>query len=1217
MRHAAPLFVALAFLAAPFVPAQAAGDAVATAVAGSDAEARGDFDAWLAELTSAAARAPDSPFAAAALAKARALAASATDPTVVEKTLEPVLARGVGDGEIDEALRDALADRARARGDFEKAEKYGQNRGYLRRFAVAGTFGSTSSALVHRRYSPEKRELDLTASMDGALGPVRWIAMPVLGDDAWISPMEQIRRGQGVVYALGRVKSATARTVALKAFCADSFAVFVNAAPVIVADRERDQVASAVWATARLEAGWNRVLVKVTGRSAFAVKLCDPATGQPVLDVEEGDPLAAADLPAATGEAEPRTYRTPAERALEAGKGDVAGSVAAGYLCDDAGRDWDAYLAFEAAAKGGAEKALGANTHAAFGRFLAGFREFPEVQRKLRAKEQFAASVAARPAHNSAAVRLAEYENDDDHPDKAIKALREQLKAQPTATVWMAIARIAKQRGWEREGIDAAENALKLAPKNGDAIRFLIDVDRRLGNSARADERNERLLAIDQNDGGAADQKSGTLRAQGKHEEALALVRTYAKRWPSSLGWRAQAATLLQALGKDDEALGVWKELAALVPADAGYVRSIAQIKESKGDDAGAIENYKKSLACEPFQPAVWRAVARLEGHDTDLAAPFEPNVDELLKQLPPTEELQKRYPKAVAITVLDHDVTRVLEDGSSQVWIHMIYKILDEKGVKKYGDMTNNGELLEIRAILPDGRVMTPTGLPGRPYNMEGLVAGTVLDQRYLLSQRAGPKGYDGGLFYFQDSDVRDEPNPVMLSRFVVVSPASMKLDPVKRNYEGDPAVETKDGMTVTTWEKRDVARLEPERNMPNIEEIVPLVDYSRPDTIEDVNWELLSRLDNTRPTPMIADVVAKVVKDGMSDLDKLHALYDWVNDEITGEDGGSEGPTATVLAKAGDRGQLFETLVRTAGIPYRNGRAMPWNGESLGRARSLDADSFSMPFLWLEPRGAEPIPFVMLGRLAPFGLLPDAYRGSTVFVTDGEGGSIRRLAAGGTDTQDSTSFEIRLGAEASATRVKGSIHFRGAEDYEAKRAVIEAPEDDRKKWAESNFNRYFVSPSLEKFEFPRLEKRGESFEMALEGTMSNYVQPQGEAFVAALGLPRIDMGRRFVEKTERVYDLVLNARDDRLDEYTILLGDAFAVRTLPDDLNTFHRLGTYSLTWRLVTGGDGGDRVVVRREAHLHPARYRADEYKAFVAWCKSIDDAEDRKLELRKVK
>jgi tetratricopeptide (TPR) repeat protein len=1219
MRHAVPLLVALAIVAAPFAPARAAGDAVATAVAGSEAEARGDFDAWLAELTAAAARAPDSPFAAAALAKARALAPIATDPTVVEKTLEPLLARGVADGEIDEALRDALADRARARGEFEKADAIGQNRGYLRRFAVAGPFGSSSSALVHRRFAPEKRDLDLTSSMEGALGPVRWIAMPVLGDEAWISPMDQIRRGQGVVYALGRVKSATARTVALKAFCSDSFAVFVNASPAIVADREHDFVPAGVWATARLEAGWNRILVKVAGRASFALKLCDPATAQPVLDVEEGDPLAAADLPASTGDAEPRTYRTPSDRALEAGKGDVAGSVAAAYMCDDEGRDWDAHLAFQAAtAAVGAEKgALAANTHAAFGRFLAGFREFPEVQRKLRAKEQFAAAVAARPAHNSAAVRLAEYENEDDHPDKAVKALREQIKTQPTSTAWMAVARIARQRSWDREALDAAEHALECAPRNADALRFLIDVDRRLGNSAKADERNDRLLAIDANDGGAADQKFATLRAQGKHEEALALARAYAKRWPSSLGWRAQAAAVLQAMGRDDEALAAWKELAALVPADAGYVRNVAQILEGKGDDAGALENYKKSLAAEPFQPPVWRAVARLEGNDTDFGAPFEPNVDDLLKQLPPTEELKKRYPKAVAITVLDHDVTRVREDGSSQVWIHMVYKLLDEKGVKKYGDERNAGDLLEIRAILPDGTVMTPTGLPGRSYNMEGLVAGTVIDHRYLLSQRAGPKGYDGGLFFFQDSEVQDEPNPVMLSRFVVVAPASMKLDPVKRNYEGDPAVETKDGMTVTTWEKRDVPRLEPERNMPNIEEIVPLVDYSRPESVEDVNWNLLSMRDNSRPTPMLADAVAKAVKDGMSDLEKLHAIYDWVNDEITGEDGGGEGPTATLLAKAGDRGQLFEALVRTAGIPYRNGRAIPWNGETQGRARSLDADAFALPFLWLEPRGAEPVPFVMLGRLAPFGLLPDAYRGSTAFITDEQGGSIRRLPAGGPSTQNSSSFEIRLGTDAKSVRVAGSVFMRGANDYEAKREVIEAPEDDRKKWAESTLNRYFASPSLEKVEFPRLDKRGESFEMALEGTMSNYVQPQGETYVVGLGLPRIDMGRRFVEKAERVYDLVLNSRDDRLDEFTIHLGDAFSVKTLPDDLNTFHRLGTYSLTWRLVSDREGGDRIVVRREVHLHPARYRADEYKAFVAWCKSIDEAEERKLELRKVK
>jgi hypothetical protein len=276
------------------------------------------------------------------------------------------------------------------------------------------------------------------------------------------------------------------------------------------------------------------------------------------------------------------------------------------------------------------------------------------------------------------------------------------------------------------------------------------------------------------------------------------------------------------------------------------------------------------------------------------------------------------------------------------------------------------------------------------------------------------------------------------------------------------------------------------------------------------------------------------------------------------------------------------------------------------------LDAGVFGMPFLMLQPKGSAPIPFVMMSRLSPMGLLPDAYRGSACFLATESGGSISRLPAGGPDTQDFSEFEIRLGADAKSTKVAGSLHFRGAEDYETKRGVMEAPEDDRKKWAESTFNRYFSSPSLEKVEFPGLEKRGEPFEMRLSGTMSNYVQAQGDSYVVSLGLPRIGMSQRFVERAERVYDMVINTRDDRLDEFTVYLGDAFQVKSVPDDQVVFHRLGTYSLTWR-----DLGDRVVVRREAHLHPARYRADEYKAFVAWCKSIDDAEERKLELRKVK
>ncbi len=1214
MRRFVMSLVALALCAAPFAPALADDASAARAVAGSEKEARGDFDGWLPDLASAVASDPASPFAGAALLKVRALMGSAADPTVVEKALDPILARGLSDGAMDETVRDVLAERARSRGDFEKARSYDAPRGYLNRVAVAGPFGWSSGALVHRKYPPEARDLDPKASMQGLWGPVRWLPMPVDAGNAWISPMEQIRRGDGVVYALARVKSPAARTVALKAYCQDSFAVIVDGVAAILADRDRDQVPTEVWATARLEAGWNRILVKVAGSSPFALKLCDPATALPVLDLEEGDPLGGAEMPAVTGDAELRTYRTPAERALAAAKSDPAMTAAAAYLCDDEGRKWDAYTAFAAAAANvkDDDKVLHANVHAAFGRFLSNFGEFPDVQRKLRAKAEFEAVIASYPTHNSARVRLADYVNDDDHPDAAVKALREQIKAQPTATAWMAVARIARQRGWEKESIDAATEAAKLSPNNIEALRFLLDFDKKYGNAAQAAARTKRLLEIDAENGEALNDTVGELRAQGRHEEALKAVRTYAARWPGTLSWRQQVVALLRALGKDDEALAELRSLAALVPEEDSYPRGIAQILEGKGDTAGALESYKRSLACEPFQPAVWRAVARIEGGEIDFGAPFEPSVDELLAKLPTTEEMKKAHPKAVAVTVLDHCVTRVRADGTAQSYVHMVWKLLDENAVKKYGDVDNSGELLTVRAILPDGRVMEPTGLPGRAYNMEGLVPGTVIEHRYLQSQRSTPKGYDGGLFYFQDAEFRQEPNPVLLSRFVVISPESLKLEPVKRNYDGEPVVETKDGVTVTTWEKRDMPRIEPERFMPDAQEIVPLADYSRQPSYDDVNWQMLARRENTRPTPMLEEVVAKVVTSGMSDMEKLRALYDHVNDEITGEDGGGEGPTATLLAKAGDRGQLFEALVRIAGVPYRSARAMPWNGEGRTGPVRMDANVFSMPFLWLLPKDAEPVPFVMMSRLSPFGLLPDAYRGSTAFVTDEEGGSIRRLAAGGPDLLDSSSFEIRLGADAKGTTISGSIWNRGAEDYEAKRGVMEAPEDDRRKWAESTFARYFASPSLEKAEFPGLETRGAVFEMKLSGTMTNYVQAQGDEYVVSLGLPRINMSQRFVERADRVFDLVLNARDDRLDEFSIVTGGAFAVKHVPEDHVVFHRLGTYSLTWR-----DLGDRIVVRREVHLHPARYRADEYKAFVAWCKAVDDAEERKLELRKVK
>ena len=1209
-------FAALATL--PFQPVFADDASLARVIAGSENESKAAWEKRLPELVDAFAKDPESPFALAALQRILSLVDECRGREVVEQKLDPILLRGIRDGEIDEMVRDVLAKRANERGEWDRARAYESDRGYLRTFAAVGPMAWPDDAVVHRRYGPEDVVLDPKATWEGTRRRVGWTRLPVNPDSAWVDPWTRLRDGgSGIWYAVARVKAAGARPVALKIACSASFKVLVNGREVVVADRERDALPWTVFADARLVDGWNRILVKVVGRSSFAVKVCDPATGLPVEGLEEGDPLEAGACADAGPAAEPRTYRTPTERAIAAALGDAANDAArvavAADLASGDRRTWEAYKLHEkaAAAVGTGGGPLPANVHASRGHFLADFQPFPPVQRKLLAKKEFEAAAQAFPGHTSAAVRAAEYENEDDHPDRAVKALRAQLALSESYNAWMSLARIAKARGWDAEAVDAAKRAQALQPLAVGAMSFLDEFDARLGDWAAVETRAKAMLEADRGNRAAAQSLIGRLRAVGRHADALKMLEELAARWPHELGWKRQVADTLASLDRLDEAIAMWTALQTNFPVDESLPRRIGEVKETRGDKAGALDAYRASLAIEPFQPNLWRVVTRLEGKEEDFAAGWEPDVQQILAALPSTDELKKKFPKAVAVTVLDHMVTKVMPDGSSRSYIHMVYKVLDEKGVDKYGDLPNQGELITVRAILPDGTVMTPTGLGHSNYNIEGLVPGTVLDHRFVLSQRASVKGYDGGAFTFQDSEIDRNPNPVALSRLVVLSPEGMRLEPRKRNFPVDPKVETKDGWTSTVWENRDAPIFEPEKNRPPNEEIFPLVDYSIPPVFDDAAWQLFSQRADSRGSPIVDEAVAKCVKAGMSDLEKLRAIYAFVNNEITGDAGGGRGATAVLLEKAGSRELLFESMVRSAGVPYRLGRALPWNGSGQKLADQA-AEHFSGRFLWLEPSGAAPLALFMMGHHVPFGLVPDAFRGSAAFLLDESGGYITRLDAGGPDVNDASSFTIELGADESSTTVKGTLHYRSPNGYGFKRALVDMSEDDRRKFAERQAAGWFANPKLEVYDLPGLAEHGKPLDVHFTATMSTYLSQQGDAYVAGLGLPETTMTADYVDKAERRFDLVINTRDDRVDEYTIDLGSAWAVKSLPQDHVAAHDIGTYSLTWR-----QEGNLVRVRRERHFHPVRYHVDEYKPFVAWCKSIDDAEDRKLELRKVK
>ncbi len=1215
------LFVATALVAAALSPRAAraeGGDPALDAIYRSAAQARGDYGAWANDLAAAFASAPGSPAATEVLESLSMTLGYAADPAPLVARVEAAVAAGIKDGDVDERARDVLEARARAKGDFDGAEKAGAARGYVRRFAVIGPFGREGDLWVHRRYAPEDADIDLKAPLPGVAGKANWRAYEAMGVNAWISPREVCRKGGGgVFYGVARVRAAAGKTVALKVVSTDSFAVIVNGKEAIVADRERDYVPQVVWGAARLEAGWNRLLVKVAGGAAFAVKVADAATGLPADGIEVGDPMAGTERPEPTAAAEPRTYRTPCERAkdlvaAEPGASDPVLLSLAARLSEQAdGLAWDAWSMHKKAV----EKAAGgsgistARVRSMAARQIGEFDAWPEVMGRVEARKLLKAAVEAFPGYAPARVRLAEEEEKDDHPDVAWKQLGALMEESPTASTAMAMARLAKNRAWEKEAVAAATKARALAPRLVEPIDFLEDYDRRFANGEGLAGSTALRLDVDAADSEAMGARLADWKGRGKFEEVLAYQNEQAKRYPPGWGWRAAAAQTLVEMKRWAEAADLWRALSQEVVEEASYPRELGEALEETGDKDGALAAYRESLVRAPYQPNLWRVVARLSGAPEDFAAPFEPDVKAILAGLPSTEALKAKYPKAVAVTVLDHSVQRVRPDGSSSSMVHMVYQVLDEKGVEKYGNLPNRGESYEVRAILPDGRVMLPTGLGSRDWNIEGLVPGTILEQRFLIHEGPDPRGFSGDRFTFQDSDFEDEPNPVLQSRFVLLTPEGMTLSPKRHLMDADPVVETKDGLTATIWERKDMPRIESEKLMPAADEIVPWVDYSLPPDRSEAVFEAFGSREDVRPTPVLSDAVKTVVKQGMTDRQALEALYQFVNDTVTGDADGRRGPTDTLLRKSGDRGRLFVALARTAGIPFRRGRAMPWDGEDMDLAK-VGLAAYHAPFWWFEPRDSAPFAFTMGSRHSPFGLLPESIRGAAAMLVSERGGEIVRLPSGGPIFDQEVRFTVRLTSDPAKSLLSGRFVEPSAESYAAKQRTIDSTGDQRKKSAERRLSPYFASPTLVKHEYPRVEERGTPFELDVEATMDSYLQAQGKGFVVALGLPKTGMRGDYVDRPDRTYDVVAHQRADSFDEIRIDLAGAYEVVSVPEDHLASSKVGSYSLTYRVT-----GDSILVHREVHLRPGRYTPAEYKDLVSWCQAIDDAEDGKIELRK--
>jgi tetratricopeptide (TPR) repeat protein len=1226
-------------------PVPAAGDDAAV-VADPPGWASLDADASLEALLGVVERDREGPLGQAALVTARALWDGSRDTAPHVRRLEAVLARGVVQGDTEEMIRRALGDRYLESGDDAKRAAVGVDAGYLGDFLICGPFGTPANAAVDVRYPPEDG-LDLEKPMPGGRGTTRWMPYHSLGIGEIVEPFEYLRPTDGVAYGLAQVKSAKERPAVLKVTCRGSHAVFLNGAEVVRVNRLETPRGRTTWTPVTLAAGWNRLLVKVVGSQGFALKVADAERGHPVgLDVEKAavlhPPVPALAPPGSVA------YRSNLDALRGAEPAGPAARTVRGLLEEYYDLDWDAYEDLERAA---ADAPGAAGIRLRFAIFVQGFGEMPEPRwRRNRARAAYEDVLEAAPDHGEAVLALAQILHGEDRTEEALAGLKA-LPALPKgatdggeasaaggaaragmersrkvfpgldalleqrkdcAPAWWVRSQICQERGWHKEAQEDAQKAVAANPRYQPALNYLLRISDSYANAARSEELCRRILAVNRGNSRAARRLAALLRAKGDHEGALRLLSGIQARWPADFDAREERSQILVALQRWDEALAILRELQALSPLEESYHRKEGEVLRRKGDDEGARKAWERSLSLAPGQAALRRERERLGGGDFDFGRKWD--VDGLAA----AKECggQEKYPRAVAVHVVDLQVIRANEDGSWSSITHDVFKILNEQGREKYSEITvpaDRGGVLDVRAVSPEGEVFLPNGARGSTFTFEGLQAGWIVEYRYLNDRVPGGKGFDSGGWFFQDPGFHDPggADPVVLSRLVVDLPEGMEPPLLLRNYGPRPEPKSEGGRRIRVFEKRDMERIENEPRMPEADEICPSARFYAAWDWEDVNLEALDYMERFEPSPLLEAKAREILGDARGNLARARALYDFVNREIPGNAGGW-GPTGVLLEKSGNRFVLLGALLRAAGVPFDPVRVaqgpeegMLWEvvspelfagegivvrGEDPG---SLDDDAFLFPF----------------ARHTPFGRIPLEDRGKPAMIPGRAGPTLFRMPAGSeSDLEVRCDFGVSLGAETKDTTFTLRILDPSDGAFGAKERVKDQNEDDRRKDAARVLERYLDTADLRTYSYPSLEKPGEPWTLEAAGGLPRALRQEGGETVLPLGPAPLEMARHWVERPDRTWPFVVRASQAQRDEYVFDLGSRWRVRRMPAGHTAVSRIGTYSL----VVGREGA-KVRVERTVRFGDCRYSPDEYRDFVAWCRAIDAAEEQRIVL----
>jgi len=883
-----------------------------------------------------------------------------------KKTLEDLLARP---GKLGWRSVAELSDWSNAEA-FDKAAviddaydaQYTARAGCARKVRLAGPFGSGNSVDRRRTFPAE----------DSRPWPPSWEPDPQRGVRPHVLKIEQHRclvgspeqTGKGVYYAEAFFSTDRERDLILAV--AGALKVWVDDVPVL----ERDLREWGVWqrfgANVRVGPGRHRVLARVLNdSSSFRFLSPDGRPAGIATDLDATQPYGltkAVALPSVNpldGIVRARAAASPLQGFFAASLASVDG------LDDVASALIDPYIEPDDAA------AVALQTAAAFAH---GDPIFPEDKRRQNERRYRTRAVEKDQALWYSRAWLALDSGEQKGLVEGVEPLRKLVEEFPNEPeILEGLGRVYGRLEWRAERMRAFADLSKRFPDDADALRAYLDALEDDGPLEQADAVAVRIKKLDPD----AEVDLDRALARQDWKAAIDELRRLAKRRPDRKEIATRIADVLERAGNPAAAAAELDKALAKNPENATVRFRLADRAFAEGDRGALRRALAESIQAGASVSELRDAITVIEGA-TNLE-PYRIDGRQVIRDFEKWEKGGKKM-AGNAARVLDYSAVWVHPDGSSEMLEHEIQRMQSQEAIGKEAEQQPpQGLVLRLRVIKPDGSVLEPEPVEGKPtLTLPHLEVGDYVEMEHVTSFRGdGEKGksYKGPQWFFREAD-----KGYWRSEFVVVSPKDRPLEIETRGNVPKPKERTMGTFVERRWrvDESPPAPEEPDAVPPN--EFLPSVRIGWGQSLQ----ESLARLvdlasDETPLDPRLGKMAREIVK-GVpkeSRLARAEKLYHYVLGAVE-ESNESDGRRA-LTGRSGSLQSAYGHLLRQLGIPLelavvKNRLAPP----PLGKLSETEAfDSLVMRIdtesgvRWLTVRD----------KFAPFGYIAAGLRGQPAY--------------------------------------------------------------------------------------------------------------------------------------------------------------------------------------------------------------------------------------------